>query len=183
MIEGLKITPNFITKKYELELIQNILKESWNTSLSRRTQHYGYTYNYRSREITKDDYLGAMPDWLDKLVDYLVENGKLDRRPDQIIINEYVPGQGISPHIDQPKIFDGHICSLSLGSAVNMIYGRQLTKHTFYVQPCSLLEMAEDARYKWTHTIPAVKVDVVNGLKMPRLTRYSITFRKMILKE
>lgn len=35
---------------------------------------------------------------------------------DQLIINEYTPGQGINPHIDNPTLFSSPIVSLSLGS-------------------------------------------------------------------
>lgn len=34
----------------------------------------------------------------------------------QLIINEYNPGQGINPHIDNPILFSSPIVSLSLGS-------------------------------------------------------------------
>jgi alkylated DNA repair dioxygenase AlkB len=181
MIVGLNITPNFITNDYENQLIQNITNEEWNTSLKRRTQHYGYTYNYKSRSITEKDYLGPFPKWLDELADYIVLNAKLDRKPDQIIINEYLPGQGISAHIDVPTIFDDHICSLSLGSDVNMIYSRNNQNQINYLESCSLLEMSSDARYKWTHSIPSTKYDVVDEIKKIRKTRWSVTFRKVIL--
>ena len=182
MIPGLKITPNFISSNYEQELIKNILQEPWNTALARRTQHYGYKYNYTSRSITQNDFLGPFPQWLDQLTDYITTNANLKRKPDQVIINEYLPGQSIAPHIDVPSIFDEHICSLSLGSNIMMIYShRDGQKHEYYLERCSLLEMTDDARYKWKHSIPSKKVDIVNGFKMPRGTRYSITFRKIIL--
>ncbi len=181
MIPGLTITPNFIDQNYEQELIQNISQESWNTALARRTQHYGYKYNYRSRSITEDDYLGSFPQWLDKLTDYITEKAVLKRRPDQIIINEYLPGQSIAAHIDMTTLFDEHICSLSIGSNIMMIYSRSDKQEHYYLERCSLLEMTNDARYKWKHSIPNKKIDVVNGVKIPRSTRYSITFRKTII--
>ena len=33
-----------------------------------------------------------------------------------MIVNEYEPGQGISPHIDNVKLFDAVVVSVSLGS-------------------------------------------------------------------
>ncbi len=34
--------------------------------------------------------------------------------PNQLTINEYIPGQGIAPHIDTHSAFEGAIVSLSL---------------------------------------------------------------------
>jgi len=39
---------------------------------------------------------------------------------DMVIVNEYEPGQGIASHIDNAKLFDHIIVSLSLGSDVVM---------------------------------------------------------------
>jgi len=183
MIDGLKITQNFISRKYEQELIKNILISSWNNSLNRRTQHYGYTYNYSSKTMTQKDYIGPFPFWLEELAEYLTKHAKLKIIPDQIIINEYKPGQGINPHIDHPKIFGDHICSLSLGSAANIVYSKQNEIESHYVHPCSLLEMTGNARYEWKHAIKSVKSDVVDGIKFSRNTRYSITFRKTIIEK
>lgn len=41
---------------------------------------------------------------------------------DQLIVNEYEPGQGINPHIDNIKLFKSDIASLSLGSDCIMIF-------------------------------------------------------------
>ena len=181
MINGLTITPNFISDDYEKELIKNILSEPWNNDLKRRTQHYGYKYDYSNRTISTDNYLGPFPKWLDILINYLVENAKLEVRPDQVIINEYFPGQGIAPHIDKTDIFENHICSISLGSDINMIFQRGTEKEELYLKKCSLLEMINDARYKWSHSITPRKSDEINGTKVMRNTRYSLTFRKVII--
>lgn len=47
----------------------------------------------------------------------------MDRDPflNQIIVNEYWPGEGISPHVDKLKFADG-IVSVSLGSTCAMIF-------------------------------------------------------------
>lgn len=41
-------------------------------------------------------------------------------KPDQIIVNEYTPGQGIAPHMDHSGSFDEWIVSISLISGVTM---------------------------------------------------------------
>ena len=40
-----------------------------------------------------------------------------DYEPDQVTVNEYLPGQGIAPHVDTHSAFEDGIASLSLGSS------------------------------------------------------------------
>lgn len=42
--------------------------------------------------------LGALPDFLNELIDRLMARHVLSKRPDQVIINEYLPGQVTSSH-------------------------------------------------------------------------------------
>lgn len=188
-IDGLRYIENFITVEEEQKLLDFINNEEWNTQLKRRTQHYGYIYDYSSKgAFTKTR---EIPDFFNFLIERLLEQNILLTKPDQLIINEYTAGQGIAPHIDDTKSFDDGIVSLSLGSDIIM----QLIKHSVldksfdllnnYEQPeqtydlflkrCSVLALFKDARYKWKHGIPARKTD--NGVK--RNTRVSLTFRKM----
>lgn len=46
-IEGLTYIPNYITKD---ELWSVIYQQSWLTDIKRRTQHYGYKYDYKARK-------------------------------------------------------------------------------------------------------------------------------------
>ncbi len=48
-IEGLKFAEEFITPAEEVLLLENINKQPWNASLKRRTQHYGFEYDYQSK--------------------------------------------------------------------------------------------------------------------------------------
>lgn len=54
-------------------------------------------------------------------------------------------------------------------------------KHDLYLQPRSLILLSGAARYQWTHAIPARKSDNVNGFKIERERRVSLTFRSVIL--
>jgi alkylated DNA repair dioxygenase AlkB len=47
------------------------------------------------------------------------------------------------------------------------------------LEPRSLLILSSEARYEWTHEIPARKSDEVNGVKQPRARRISLTFRTL----
>ena len=49
------------------------------------------------------------------------------------------------------------------------------------LEPRSLLILSGEARYDWTHAIPARKSDVIKGVRQPRTRRVSLTFRTMKL--
>jgi alkylated DNA repair protein alkB family protein 8 len=46
---------------------------------------------------------------------------------DQLTLNDYMPGQGIPPHVDTHSPFEEVFCSLSLKSGVTMNFKRALT--------------------------------------------------------
>lgn len=162
-IEGLTYTPNYITFEQEQFLINKIDEQPWLADIKRRVQHYGYKYDYKARKITPNLKIGAIPDWLQILSYY-----------DQVIVNEYCCGQGITPHIDCIPCFDDTICSLSLIEPCEMVFERNNEKHSITLEPRSLITMTGEARYKWKHSIPARKANVKNR-------RVSVTFRKVIL--
>lgn len=174
-IEGLSYLPNFISSDEEKALIESIDHQPWLHDLKRRVQHYGYKYDYKARRVTSDSYLGPLPDWLTDIAD------KLPFMPDQAIVNEYLPGQGISAHIDCEPCFGDHIASLSLGSAAIMQFEKDGQREELYLEPCSLLILSGAARYEWTHAIHARKSDKVNGFKHQRERRVSVTFRSMVI--
>jgi len=95
-ILGLSYLPGFITVDQSAALIAEIDNQTWRSDLKRRVQHYGYVYDYRSRAISKEMKLGPLPEWLDGMTRQLVRRNIFPKTPDQIIINEYKPGQGIS---------------------------------------------------------------------------------------
>lgn len=175
-IQGLQYIPDCITQVEEQALISKIDDQPWLNDLKRRVQHYGYKYDYKARSVRPDSYLGSLPNWLKSITD------KLPFRPNQAIVNEYLPGQGISAHIDCEPCFDSTIASLSLGSPVIMQFTHPKTKQNeeIYLKPRSLIILSGEARYEWQHAIPARKSDTVGGFKIQRNRRISITYRNVI---
>jgi alkylated DNA repair dioxygenase AlkB len=106
-------------------------------------------------------------------------------RPDQVIINEYQPGQGITPHIDCIPCFGETIVSISLNSPCVMEFTHSNANERIVklLEPRSLIVLEGDARYKWQHAIPKRKTDNWSGQKFTRGRRISLTFRTMILAE
>ena len=94
-IFGLTYISSYISSEYEEKLLKLIDTQEWNLDLKRRTQHYGYKYDYTARSVDLSYYLGEMPYWVDELCSKLQGDGILMEKPDQVIINEYTPGQGI----------------------------------------------------------------------------------------
>jgi alkylated DNA repair dioxygenase AlkB len=178
-VPGMSLLPEFITEDEERELLSVIDQQPWLTDLQRRVQHYGYRYDYTARQVTADLYLAALPDWLQPLATRLHCEGLFATPPDQVIVNEYQPGQGIAPHVDCIPCFGDTIASLSLGSGCLMDFTHSNTaqKTSLYLLPRSLSLLQGDARYHWQHGIAKRKSDVVDGLKVQRGRRVSLTFR------
>lgn len=176
-ITGLFYLPDYISQEEEARLLTAIDGASWLSDLKRRVQHYGYRYDYKARAVSAESYLGTLPEWSAELVQKLVKEQKFSQIPDQLIVNEYLPGQGISPHVDCIPCFGEVIASLSLGSVATMIFTRGTEKHELLLQSRSLLLLTSDARYLWKHSIPGRRRDTSNEITYERQRRVSLTFR------
>ena len=181
VIRGLRYLPNFVTEEEEGKLLHLLDENLWSCELSRRVQHYGYKYDYKSRRIDESMHIGELPKWLRHLGKRLVEYGVFDTIPDQVIVNEYLPGQGISAHIDCQPCFGDTIASLSLLSTCVMDFTEAKTEENIpvFLEPRSVVVLKEDARYLWKHSIAKRKQDVYNGQNHARSRRISLTFRSV----
>ena len=183
-ITGLTYIPDFITWDEEASLLSEIDEQPWLHDLKRRVQHYGYKYDYKARAVNEDACLGPLPNWLKGICQRLYKEHIFPDLPDQVIVNEYLPGQGISAHIDCVPCFGDTIASLSLGSAAAMQFSspKSERKEEFYLDARSLIVLSGPARYEWCHAVPARKSDMVGGFKIERGRRISLTFRNIILQ-
>ena len=181
-INGLTYIENFITQEHQKELITIIDEQIWLDDLKRRVQHYGYKYDYKARRIDTSMYLGKLPLWTKPLIQKFLSDNLFDVEPDQLIINEYLPGQGIANHIDCEPCFDDTVISISLNSCSVMDFCNQMTKQkiSFLLEPCSAVVLKGESRYDWTHGIAARKTDTYNNQTYLRKRRISLTFRRTI---
>lgn len=181
-ISGLTYIADFIDAATEAALTQAIDAQPWITEMKRRVQHYGWCYDYKARSVTNDLRIGVLPDWLQTYAVRLQQARLFTEMPDQVIINEYQPGQGISAHIDCVPCFSDTIASLSLGSSCVMDFTHSKTgkKSSLLLEPRSLLVLSGDARYAWQHAITGRKIDRYNGQIIERTRRISLTFRKVL---
>lgn len=182
-IPGFLYKSDYISQNEHDFLIEQIDQKPWLSDLKRRVQHYGYKYDYKARNIDQTAFLGPLPDWLNQISQKLVQDKIFTTFPEQVIVNEYLPGQGISAHIDCTPCFKDIIVSLSLGSSCIMELSNPGTneKQPIFLEERSLVVLSSDARYEWLHAIPARKSDIVGGNKIPRTRRISLTFRNIIL--
>jgi alkylated DNA repair dioxygenase AlkB len=170
---GLTIIEDWITRDEERGLIRSLKDGPWLTTLKRRVQHYGYPYHYGSRGV--GNRLGDLPEWVGFVQDKMLDQGLIKKPLEQLIVNEYEPGQGIGRHVDSHD-FGNTIISLSLGSQCHMIFRDRAGDggvKEITLKSRSLLVMRDEARLKWTHEIPSRKSD--KGVS--RRTRVSLTFR------
>lgn len=176
---GLSLTPDFIGQDEACKLVQAIDQGDWSHELKRRVQHYGYRYDYRARQVTQDAYLGPLPHWVKPITRRLLDGGVLAEEPDQLIVNEYEPGQGIAAHTDCVPCFKDGIAIVSLLSdtVMEFTYPKTAEKVSLRLPINSLLILKDEARYDWRHAIPARKSDMVDGECVPRSRRVSLTIR------
>jgi alkylated DNA repair dioxygenase AlkB len=175
LINGLKYIQNYISSEEETDLLVLLDKQTWILDLKRRVQHYGYRYDYKLNRVTQEA-VASIPEFLLPLCHRLVKEGIFSAAPNQIIVNEYLPGLGITSHIDA-ACFGNTVCSLSLGTNCVMNFTKDNLNLPKILESKSLLVLKEEARYNWSHEIPARKLDNFLGCKFPRGKRVSITFR------
>lgn len=178
-IPGLLTVRDFLPPEAAAGLCRHIDEQPWRDDLKRRVQHYGYRYDYTARTVRRDARLGPLPDWLLPLATALAAPAFLGALADQVIVNEYLPGQGIASHVDCLPCFGPRIAILSLGSPAVMIFSQPRTdaRHAVMLEERSLTILSGAARTDWQHGIPARKSDVVGGVKLVRSRRVSVTFR------
>ncbi|KAL3613810.1 Alkylated DNA repair protein alkB 8 [Castilleja foliolosa] len=214
-IPGLYLLHDFVTAKEEqvndrnLELLAAVDNSPWHHLAKRRVQHYGYAFCYDIRNVDTNQYLGKLPSFLAPVLERIKSFQTLDHAADisldQLTVNEYAPGVGLSPHIDTHSAFEGLIFSLSLAGPCIMefrkyttgvwkeeiVSGSDVDKQIFekdsnfirkaiYLPPRSMLLLSGEARYAWHHYIPHHKVDKVDDTLIRRsLRRVSFTLRKV----
>ena len=182
-IRGLQIVDDFLTSQEEMHFLGLLNVFTWDTSISRRVIHFGYRYNYHG--LNKEQEVYPVPEWLTLL--FLKCKTSLNLPIDDeskltAIVNEYFPGQGIAPHIDDPKIFGDSIICIVLNSGCNVQFSTQRSNDSFYIKNKAMYCMTQDARYMYRHSIDKKTYDVVDGMKVERKRRVSITFRYQLFK-
>ncbi|KAL1922682.1 uncharacterized protein VTP21DRAFT_10221 [Calcarisporiella thermophila] len=189
MPEGLHLYYDFVTDAEEMQLITAIDSQEWagngsgpNPELLRRTQQYGYLFSYRYRKILEE--IGPLPDFFSFLLARIKERRIIseENMPNSLIVNEYLVGQGIMPHIDAPSIFGEFILALSLLTPCVMRFQSVEDEECIDIllPPRSLLVMSGKARYKYKHSISKNAIDYIDEQAIERGRRVSLTMRRIL---
>lgn len=178
-LPGLFLYPDFIDEAMEQQLLNEIDSQTWIVDYLRRLQYYGYR-NELDPPYDLIPFPVAMPPLMYELSQKMVEQKIILLQPDQVIINEYVPGEGIKPHKDR-AYYENQICGVNLGSGCIMRFIRGQNEEVVDVEipRRSVYVMQDDARKKWKHAIPPRKKDNIDGNVKHRERRVSITYRKV----
>ncbi|MGW1962596.1 alpha-ketoglutarate-dependent dioxygenase AlkB [Streptomyces sp. NPDC001935] len=190
-VPGLRYIAGWLDPEACRELLARIEAGTWSTELRRRVQHYGHRYDYGRRSVTADPRSAdprtatdapPLPSWAQRQAERLAREGIMEPRADQVIVNEYEPGQGISAHVDCVPCFGPVVAAISLGSGCVMDFTHpgDGTKTGVLLAPGSLCVMTGAARYDWRHGIAARKSDPEGAVRVPRGRRVSVTFRTVL---
>lgn len=178
-VTGLFYFAGLLSVSEQTQVLQEIDTRPWLSDLKRRVQHYGYKYDYKARRIDPSMFVGPLPAFAVSVAEKLTSCGLIDEMPDQLIVNEYEPGQGITAHVDCEPCFKNVIATVTLGSTYEMdfINVGSGAKISLPLEPGSALVFRDEARYKWMHRIQARKTEQWG----PRGRRVSLTFRNVII--
>lgn len=187
---GLIILKDFITEEEESILLKSIRtdEDEENQTLKHRSvKHFGYEFLFGTNNVDPANPMDRrIPQECDLLWERLKgRNIPMEWEcPDQLTVNEYMPGQGIPPHVDTHSAFLDPIVSLSLQSHVVMEFKKSNLKADVFVPRRSLLLMTGESRYDWTHGITPRHIDVIltdnkTLTTANRSKRTSLTFRRL----
>lgn len=170
--------PNFITESEEALLFQQVYsapKPKWVHLSGRKLQNWGGLPHPRGM-LTEN-----LPDWLQKYAEKISCLGLFDGKvANHVLVNEYLPGEGIMPHEDGPLYFPT-VTTISLGSHTMLDFYRPVSKEqegdseqvtmpqteeerhflSLLVEARSLLVLREDMYVKYLHGIKNVSSDVI----------------------
>jgi len=113
------------------ELLAALDEGPWESLARRRVKHYGFEFRYLTPDVDPGAPIEPIPPLVGALLARLRAAGATDRL-DQLTVNEYEAGVGLSPHIDTHSAFTGEslLKPLALGklppkvaAAVSCTYG------------------------------------------------------------
>jgi len=201
IINGLTIIKDFMTRNEEKALIQCLNKKKWSNDIKRKTQQYGYKFNYQTDELNKIE--EGFPDLCKKYAERLesewlkvIQDNDKEYKFDQIIVNKYPPDGGIKKHVDRIDLFDELFAGLSLGSDTTFVFTCCSNKatatepylekpkigdeKTILLKRRSMYIIQGDARFYWQHGIPEGSSVKFERKHIKRKERISVTYRKVI---
>lgn len=118
---GVTLIPDFISEDEEQHLLNMLANEaSWETMRHRRVAHWGHGFEYEDFSTSMANL--PLPAWLNSLPSRILPHAQHTDTEiaNQLTVNEYQPGHGIPPHVDNPDVFGDTIWIVSLQSGICM---------------------------------------------------------------
>lgn len=159
--------PNFITSDQEQSILSHIErtpKPRWTQLLNRRLVNYGGV-PHPNGMIAEE-----IPDWLQSYVDKVNNLGIFEsQKANHVLVNEYLPDQGILPHTDGP-LFYPIISTISCGAHTVLEFtkressGDEATREVLFkllLEPRSLLILKDTLYSDYMHGICEINEDTL----------------------
>ena len=177
-VPGLRYLPDYLDRDIQTRVLAAADSQPWQQSGGRSVQIYGYSYHHLKGGIYR---LGDLPAWALDVAARIQRDGLMPHLADQMIVNAYQAGAGISAHIDL-SAFDDAIVAISLGSTCVMQFAEKASgrEEELLIEPGSALVLSGEVRSRWTHAIPARTSDLWHNRELVRRRRVSLTFRRML---
>lgn len=109
-------------------------QKAWRQLKARRLQCWG-EFPQSTSGKAEDNLSEPMPAWLELLIDSLVQQGVFEEstRPNNVLINQYNPDEGILHHTDGPAYRD-RVAIISLGSDTILSFRKKLSSDQIGVE-------------------------------------------------
>ncbi|XP_008213508.1 alpha-ketoglutarate-dependent dioxygenase alkB homolog 6 [Nasonia vitripennis] len=177
--------PNFITKEEESDITQKVNSAplpKWTQLSHRRLQNWGGIPHPKGM-IAEE-----IPKWLEVQIDKIAKLNIFDKdkRPNHVLINEYLPGQGIMAHSDGP-LFHPIVTTISCGSHTLLeFYKRHETdkvespkrEFSLLLEPRSLLILQKDLYHDYLHSIDERSTDLITKCDIKNLNMCSHNYNE-----
>ena len=177
VVDGLQTIKQYVTKREEQAILQDLNQFSFIDYAGKSCQEFGQNFSFYVNQPTAD----YLPTSIKALGDRLVTDGILreSERPNYVLVNRYVPGQGIHAHVDDNYYTDG-IVSVTLLSGGSLNFFRDKRNVYFeehpeiadkykddsllecgagYFEPRSLFAMHREGRYAYKHEMQRRMID------------------------
>lgn len=187
--------PNFINKDHENTILHHVYsapKPKWTCLSNRRVQDYGGVPHKNGMIVEK------IPYWLEEYMEKIDQIGLFEgHKTNHVLVNEYLPGQGIMAHSDGP-LFYPTITTISCGSHTVLEFVKNNESREkvcdLLLQQRSLVIIKDDMYSEYLHSISERLEDTIDesvknlnycgegytvGKVIKRLKRVSLTIRNV----
>lgn len=171
--EGLVYQRDFLSADEELEVVDWIDQQPWDHAYARRRQFYGQSYRDPSNYT-------PVPLIFQVFAQRLFDRGLTLVKADHVLINEYLPGQGIAAHVDEMPNPESQVVTISLldNYPMEFVHLESGERYEQWLERRSVAVMSGPSNKDWTHEIVKRKADVIQGGgRRLRKRRISITYR------